>query len=43
MTDLLVGIDVGTSSCKAAVVDVEGQELAHGKATTPWRRLPTGA
>jgi sugar (pentulose or hexulose) kinase len=43
VTDLLVGIDVGTSACKAVVVDVEGRELAHGKAPTPWRRVPTGA
>ncbi len=43
MTDLLVGIDVGTSACKAAVVDEEGRELAHGKAPTPWRQVPTGA
>jgi sugar (pentulose or hexulose) kinase len=40
---LLVGIDVGTSACKAAVVDAEGRELAHGKAPTPWRQVPTGA
>ncbi len=43
MTDLLVGIDVGTSACKAAVVDEDGRELAHGKAPTPWRQVPTGA
>ena len=41
--DLLVGIDVGTSACKAAVVDADGRELAHGRAPTPWQRLPTGA
>jgi sugar (pentulose or hexulose) kinase len=41
--DLLVGIDVGTSACKAAVVDADGSELAHGRAPTPWQRLPTGA
>ena len=43
MTELLVGIDVGTSACKAAVVDADGRELAHGKAPTPWRQVPTGA
>jgi sugar (pentulose or hexulose) kinase len=43
LTDLLVGIDVGTSACKAAVVDEDGRELAHGKAPTPWRQVPTGA
>jgi sugar (pentulose or hexulose) kinase len=41
--DLLVGIDVGTSACKAAVVDADGRELAHGRAPMPWQRLPTGA
>jgi sugar (pentulose or hexulose) kinase len=43
LSDLLVGIDVGTSACKAAVVDDDGRELAHGKAVTPWRQVPTGA
>ena len=43
LTDLLVGIDVGTSACKAAVVDEDGRELGHGKAPTPWRQVPTGA
>jgi sugar (pentulose or hexulose) kinase len=40
---LLLGIDVGTSVCKAAVVDGAGAELAHGQAPTPWRTVPTGA
>ena len=43
MTELLLGIDVGTSACKAAVVDVHGVELAHGQAPTPWEPVPTGA
>jgi sugar (pentulose or hexulose) kinase len=43
LTDLLVGIDVGTSACKAAVVGADGRELAHGRAPTPWRQVPTGA
>jgi sugar (pentulose or hexulose) kinase len=43
LTNLLVGIDVGTSACKAAVVNDNGRELAHGRAPTPWRRVPTGA
>ena len=41
--DLLLGIDVGTTSCKAAVLAPGGEELAHGRAATPWRRVPTGA
>jgi sugar (pentulose or hexulose) kinase len=43
MTDLLLGIDVGTSACKAAVVDLDGVERAHGQVPTPWRTVPTGA
>ncbi|HEX2103338.1 MAG TPA: FGGY family carbohydrate kinase [Solirubrobacteraceae bacterium] len=43
MTDLLLGIDVGTTACKAAVVDSAGAERAHGSAPTPWERVPTGA
>ena len=34
----LLGIDVGTSACKAAVVDADGAERAHGQAPTPWRQ-----
>ena len=42
--DLLLGIDVGTSYCKAAVVEAgAGRELAHGRTATPWRQVPTGA
>jgi sugar (pentulose or hexulose) kinase len=40
---VLLGLDVGTSSCKAAVVSEAGEELAHGRAWTPWREVPTGA
>jgi sugar (pentulose or hexulose) kinase len=40
---LLVGLDAGTSSVKAAVLDGDGQEVAHGRAPTPWRTVPTGA
>src|SRR5512133_1153369 len=43
VTELLLGIDVGTSACKAAVVDARGVELAHGQAPTPWEPVPTGA
>jgi sugar (pentulose or hexulose) kinase len=42
--ELLVGIDVGTTACKAAVVAADdGAELAHGSAPTPWTQVPTGA
>jgi sugar (pentulose or hexulose) kinase len=43
IVDLLLGIDVGTSACKAAVLDGEGTELALGQVPTPWRRVATGA
>lgn len=43
MTSLLLGIDVGTTACKAALVDLHGAEIAQGSAPTPWRSVPTGA
>ena len=43
MTDLLIGIDVGTTSCKAALVSLDGRELAHGRRPTPWTSVATGA
>jgi sugar (pentulose or hexulose) kinase len=42
MTELLLGLDVGTSTCKAAVVDAAGAEVAHGQAPTPWEVTPAG-
>lgn len=33
---LLVGIDVGTTLCKAAAVDLDGVERSHGRCRTPW-------
>ncbi|HET9724242.1 MAG TPA: FGGY family carbohydrate kinase [Actinomycetota bacterium] len=43
MTDLLMGIDVGTTLCKAAVVTLDGHEVAHGQRPTPWTGVATGA
>jgi len=43
VTEALLGIDVGTTLCKAAVVSLDGRELAHGRRPTPWRSVPTGA
>src|SRR5689334_21138046 len=43
MTDLVVGIDVGTTWCKAAAVTLDGREVAHGRRRTPWDNVPTGA
>jgi sugar (pentulose or hexulose) kinase len=39
----LLGIDVGTSSCKALVVTADGDEQAVGSRPTPWRLLEDGA
>lgn len=33
---LLVGLDIGTTAVKAAVVTADGLEIAHGRAATPW-------
>jgi sugar (pentulose or hexulose) kinase len=43
MTDLLLGIDVGTSACKAVLLDRDGVERARGQSATPWERVATGA
>lgn len=42
-TELLIGIDVGTTSSKAAVIGADGNELSHGRAPVRWRHVPTGA
>jgi sugar (pentulose or hexulose) kinase len=42
--ELLVGIDVGTTYCKAVVLDAAGAaELSQARVRTPWRPVPTGA
>ncbi|MGH2662672.1 MAG: FGGY family carbohydrate kinase [Actinomycetota bacterium] len=44
MTDgLLLGIDLGTTHAKAAVITLDGQERSHGVVPTPWRTVSTGA
>jgi sugar (pentulose or hexulose) kinase len=43
VSDLVLGLDVGTTAVKAAVFDADGTEVARGKAPTPWRTVPTGA
>jgi sugar (pentulose or hexulose) kinase len=43
MPALLVGLDVGTTYCKAAAVDTGGTALAHARVFTPWRRVSSGA
>jgi sugar (pentulose or hexulose) kinase len=41
--EYLLGLDLGTTSCKAAVVSHGGREVAHGRARVPWERVATGA
>ena len=41
--EALVGIDLGTTYCKAGVIDLHGNELAHARLRTPWEVMPTGA
>ena len=40
--DYLVGLDVGTTSSKAVVIDGNGVEVAHGRAATPWQVSAAG-
>jgi sugar (pentulose or hexulose) kinase len=40
---LLLGIDVGTTYCKALVLDADGEELAEARERTPWTAVTTGA
>src|SRR5919201_6059389 len=42
-TELLAGVDVGTTNSKAVLVTPDGTEVAHGAAPTPWRVVPGGA
>jgi sugar (pentulose or hexulose) kinase len=41
--ELLLGLDLGTTSCKASVVTPDGEEIAHGQAPLGWTLVPTGA
>lgn len=40
---VLLGIDVGTTFCKAAIVSAEGAELSLGRQRMPWQPVSTGA
>lgn len=40
---LLVGVDVGTTRTKAAIIGLDGRELARAAVPTIWRQCPTGA
>ncbi|NED97401.1 hypothetical protein G1H11_19060 [Phytoactinopolyspora alkaliphila] len=41
--DVLLGLDVGTTNCKAMVMSVDGRCLGLGSVPTPWTRVATGA
>lgn len=41
--DLLVGLDVGTTTSKAVVFTVEGRPVGEGRSVTPWVTSPHGA
>jgi sugar (pentulose or hexulose) kinase len=40
--EYLIGLDVGTTSSKAVVIDRHGVEVGHGRAATPWHATATG-
>ena len=42
MRPWLVGLDVGTTSCKAVVMAPDGREVAAGRAPTPWTTTALG-
>ena len=42
MQPWLVGLDVGTTSCKAVVMAPDGREVASGRAPTPWTTTALG-
>ena len=42
-TEMLLGIDVGTTYSKAAAVSLDGSERGHGRVRTSWSQVPTGA
>lgn len=39
---LLLGLDLGTTRCKAVVLDTAGRERSSADAATPWRTTPRG-
>jgi sugar (pentulose or hexulose) kinase len=40
--ELLVGLDIGTTMTKAAVVGPGGEEMSWGSVPTPWQAVPSG-
>jgi len=43
MQEVLLGIDLGTTFCKAGIISLEGRELSQARVSTPWDSVPTGA
>jgi sugar (pentulose or hexulose) kinase len=43
VSDVVLGLDVGTTAVKAAAFGTDGNQVAEGRAPTPWRTRPTGA
>ncbi|MBA2515939.1 MAG: hypothetical protein H0V22_01245 [Solirubrobacterales bacterium] len=43
MTELLLGLDVGTTYCKAVVLEPSGAEVSQARSRTPWTQVATGA
>ena len=43
MAGLLLGIDIGTTYCKALVLDTDGVERSAAREPTPWTKVATGA
>ena len=43
MTALLLGVDVGTTFCKAVVLDTGGTIVGRHREPTPWMRVDSGA
>jgi sugar (pentulose or hexulose) kinase len=42
ISPLLAGIDLGTTSCKVVISDVQGNIVSISRASTPWRKTMTG-
>jgi sugar (pentulose or hexulose) kinase len=42
MTDLVVGLDVGSTYLKALLLTADGEQVGEARRRTPWRSLPGG-
>lgn len=42
-TNLLIGVDIGTTKTKALLIGADGAEVASAQVPTPWRAVGTGA